>query len=44
MTEEVLDGTELLRIFSGDETGCTTSHFHPGRSADPVNIILRTMR
>ena len=43
MTQQPFDVPKLLMILARDKTCGPSRSFHPGRSADPVHVILRTV-
>ena len=43
MTQQPFDVPKLLMIFTGDKTCGPSRGFHPGGSADPMDVILRTV-
>ena len=43
MAKKAFDRTELLRIFGCNKTRGPSGRLHPGRPADSMNVILRTI-
>ena len=43
-TEQFFDRPPLQMIFGCDETGGATGRTHAGRSADPMDVVLRAIR
>ena len=44
LTKQFFDRAPLKMIFGGDETGRLTGRVHTSRSANPVDIVLGTIR
>lgn len=44
LPKQLFDRAPLQVIFSSDETGRLTSRIHTGRTADPMDVVLGTVR
>jgi hypothetical protein len=44
LTKQLFDRAPLKMIFSGDETGRLTGRVHTSRSANPMDVVLGTIR
>jgi hypothetical protein len=44
LPKQFFDRAPLKMIFGGDETGCLTGRIHTSCSANPVDVVLGTIR